>query len=151
MLNKKLQKLYELTKEIKTIAPNMELRDEWEDVFSCVNDMKTYLDDVVDDDGKIPEIYVVEIIFEAVGTENDLSKMYENLNNEYTEFMNDVNREEYKYDKKNKEHHCHFYGLWIGDVNECVRLTHHAEGLYENTKFEFVHVEVCVDGEWYGR
>lgn len=32
-----------------------------------------------------------------------------------------------------------------------IRLTHHAEGLYENTNAECVHVEVCIGGKWYGR
>ena len=31
------------------------------------------------------------------------------------------------------------------------KLTHHAEALYEDTDYEFVHVEVCVDGIWFGR
>lgn len=31
------------------------------------------------------------------------------------------------------------------------RLTHHAEGLYENSDAENVHVEVYFDGKWYGR
>lgn len=36
-------------------------------------------------------------------------------------------------------------------IHEMARLTHHAEGIYEDTEFEYVHVEVCIDGEWYGR
>ena len=37
-----------------------------------------------------------------------------------------------------------------GSEDEFIRLTHHAEGLYENTSAEYVHVEVCLDGKWYG-
>ena len=31
-----------------------------------------------------------------------------------------------------------------------IKLTHHAECLYENVDVEHIHVEVCIDGEWYG-
>lgn len=34
--------------------------------------------------------------------------------------------------------------------NNMIELIHHAEGIYENTKFECVHVEVFIDGVWYG-
>lgn len=37
------------------------------------------------------------------------------------------------------------------DVDGIIRMTHHAEGLYFDTSAEYVHVEVCVDGKWYGR
>lgn len=45
---------------------------------------------------------------------------------------------------------------WIGAVgdeyaDEIIRLTHHAEAIYEETEAEHVHVEVCVDGTWYGK
>ena len=59
--------------------------------------------------------------------------------------------------KKGKQ----FKIVWEGDFNEeeledvdldeVIRLIHHAEGLYEDTKVEYVHVEVCIDGTWYGR
>ena len=35
-------------------------------------------------------------------------------------------------------------------TNELIRLTHHAEAIYEDSKFEYVHVEVCVNGHWFG-
>lgn len=37
------------------------------------------------------------------------------------------------------------------DVDEVIRLTHHAEGFYDDTNVEYVHVEVCIDGTWYGK
>lgn len=92
---------------------------------------------------------LAEIVFEAQGREDDLSQMYCNLDNEYPEFLNDDIKE--KYSKKGNIHSCHFYGLWKGQKDELVRLTHHAEGLYEDTDFEFVHVEVRCDGTWYGK
>ena len=36
-------------------------------------------------------------------------------------------------------------------VIELKRLTHHAEGLYEDTELEYSHVEVFVDGIWFGK
>ena len=46
---------------------------------------------------------------------------------------------------------------WSGELPEesytedLIRLTHHAEGIYDETGAEYVHVEVCVDGKWYGK
>lgn len=37
------------------------------------------------------------------------------------------------------------------DVDHLLRLTHHAEALYEDSNIEYTHVEVCIDGVWYGR
>lgn len=37
-----------------------------------------------------------------------------------------------------------------GGEDEIIRLTHHAEGIYGETSAEYVHVEVCIDGKWYG-
>ena len=77
--------------------------------------------------------------------------MYSNLDTYYPEFENDDFRE--KYHKHGRLHHCHFYGI-IKDkskATELARLTHHAEGLYDETEFENVHVEVRLNGKWYGR
>lgn len=44
-----------------------------------------------------------------------------------------------------------FYGEIDEDhVNDIIRLTHHAEAIYEDTSFEYVHVEVCIGDERYG-
>lgn len=46
---------------------------------------------------------------------------------------------------------------WSGELPETsftddlIRLTHHAEGIYDVTGAEYVHVEVCIDGKWYGK
>lgn len=155
-LNKDLQKLYELLCEVKSNAPDMDLSDEWDDVFGGVEDLIDYMDDAGTEDGFVPSINEAEIIFEAVGTSEDLDDLYNNLDNEYPEFKNDFEREELEEknnddDKMTKCFKCHFYGIWLGDTDELIRLTHHAEGLYDQTGMEYVHVEVCLNGKWYGR
>ena len=97
-----------------------------------------------------------EIVFEAIGTFDDLHDLYDNLDNEYPEFINDFTKEKLEVknnddDKMNKYFKCHFYGIWLGDTDDLIRLTHHAEGLYNNTQMEHVHVEVYLNGKWYGR
>ena len=156
-LNKDLQKLYELLCEVKSNTPDMELSNEWDDVFGGVDDLIDYMDDVSGtSDGFVPSLNDVEIIFEAAGTSEDLDVLYDNLDNEYPMFKNDVERETAEEknnvdDKMNKYFKCHFYGVWIGDTDDLIRLTHHAEALYKDTGMEYVHVEVCLNGEWYGR
>lgn len=44
-----------------------------------------------------------------------------------------------------------FINLSNNDVNELQRLTHHAEGFYEGTEVEYTHIEVFIDGKWYGK
>ncbi len=154
-LNKDLRKLYKLLWEIKSNKPDIEL-DQWENVFGGVEDLIDCMDDACETEEFVPLINEAEIIFEADGTSKDLTDLYNNLDNEYPEFKNDSTRERLK-EKKNddtkmtKHFKCHFYGVWIGDTDEFIRLTHHAEGLYDDTGMEHVHVEVCLNGKWYGR
>lgn len=154
LLNKKLQHLYEMLDEIKNIAPNEQLPDEWEDVFNGVNDLLEYFDDAGTKDGCVPELHEAEIIFSAEGDEDDLNQLYYNIEAYYNEFAisSDDVKEKPAEDNEGKTlYTVYLKGLWIGDEGELVRLTHHAEGFYENTNFEYVHVEVCIDGEWFGR
>lgn len=147
MLNKKLQELHELVTEINNIV-DLDLEVDDDNIFSLFDEIAN-LRNCFNEVGHIPDIHAAEIIFEAYGSKDDLNQMYHNLDNEYPEFMNDFSKEKYS---KNKNHHrSHFFGLWKGDYDELLRLTHHAEGLYENTNFENVHVEVCCDGKWYGK
>ena len=99
----------------------------------------------------------IKIKFEAVGTTDTVNDVCNNFCEGYPEFSCNMEEEDYKYNKKTKE----FMILWSGEfeddelsednMNELIRLTHHAEGFYECTNAEYVHVEVCVDGKWYGR
>ena len=90
----------------------------------------------------------IEIIFIGQGNTNDAIEMQENLVSEYPEFT--ISETQKKCDR-NHVYTCHFIGTWVGDTDSVIRLTHHAEPLYNDTKFEYVHVEVCVDGIWHGR
>lgn len=99
----------------------------------------------------------IKIKFEAVGSIDTVDDICNNFCESYPEFSSNMEEEDYKYNKKTKE----FMLLWSGefeddeldddDMNTLIRLTHHAEGFYECADAEYVHVEVCVDGKWYGR
>lgn len=99
----------------------------------------------------------VKIKFEAVGSKKTVADICNNFCECYPEFSSNMEEEDYRYDDKTKE----FMILWAGsfnddelssrDINTLIRLTHHAEGFYEMTDAEFVHVEVFIDGEWYGK
>ena len=98
----------------------------------------------------------IKIKFEAVGNKNTVDDICNNFYENYPEFSSNMEEEDYKYKSKTKK----FMLLWAGefeddelddrDMDTLLRLTHHAEGFYEGTNAEYVHVEVCVDGTWYG-
>lgn len=146
------EELRNLRKDVKKIKEKVDdyfseysVNDEYFELFNAIKELNSAFEDIDVEE----EIHTVEIIFEANGSNEDLRTMYSNLDEYYTEFTNDNSKEEYV--KKDGRHHCHFYGTWVGNIDECRRFTHHAEGLYENTGLEHVHVEVCIDGEWFGR
>ena len=99
----------------------------------------------------------IKIKFEAVGSIDTVDDICNNFCECYPEFSCNMEEEDYRYNKKTKE----FMVLWSGefedeelsgdDMNTLIRLTHHAEGFYEGTSAEYVHVEVCINGKWYGR
>lgn len=99
----------------------------------------------------------IKILFEAVGTRETVDDIYNNFCENYPEFSVNMTEEEYDFNEETGQ----FKVLWEGDFEdnelddddmyELVRLTHHAEGFYEDTDAEYVHVEVCIDGKWYGR
>lgn len=99
----------------------------------------------------------VKILFEAVGTVDTVDAVCNNFYEQYSHFSCNMEEEEYEYNKKTKE----FKLLWTGDfeddeldehdIDTLIRLTHHAEGFYEQTDAEYVHVEVCINDKWYGR
>ena len=88
----------------------------------------------------------VNICFEAQGTEVTMEKVLENFAREYPEYSS-LEVKETLCDKGEIKI------LWIGETEtseeELVRLTHHAEGMYEGTDAEYVNVEVCINGKWY--
>lgn len=97
----------------------------------------------------------VKIKFEAYGTPDTVNGVCNNFCENYPEFSSNMEEEDYEYNKDTEK----FMLLWVGkfddelseeDVEELLRLTHHAEGFYGETDAECVHVEVCVDGKWYG-
>lgn len=152
--NTKMQQLYELLCDINATAPSKNLNTAYENLFSSVNDCIEQFNNIGTEDSIVPELHDVEIIVTTEGSEDDYNQMLDNMNTKYTEFMQ--NKECYTVSKTPTDNDklditAHFYGLWSGDRTYCARLTRHAEGFYENTKLEYVHVEVCIDGKWFGK
>ena len=95
----------------------------------------------------------IRILFQAVGSEDVMYDVADNFGANYPEFSEKMEPEICEHNDTND-----FTILWIGDFElskedekELIRLTHHAEGFYEGTDAEYVHVEVCINGTWYGR
>lgn len=88
------------------------------------------------------------VIFKADG--DKVSTAIKNFKENYPEFEvdNTVTEIDPDYDAS-----VAFYGRITKpeDVDDIIRLTHHAEGIYEETSFNNVHVEVFAEGDWYGR
>lgn len=93
----------------------------------------------------------IVIEFSAYGTKRDICDVKENLVSNYTEFSGGPAKEAIRRYDSHSEIFIRFVGTWDGDVEDAVKLTHHAEALYENTSCEYVHVEVQLDDQWYGR
>lgn len=99
----------------------------------------------------------IKIKFEAVGSLDTVDAVCNNFYEGYPKFAANMDEEDFSHNAKANE----FMLLWAGefeddylddrDMDELIRLTHHAEGFYEDTDAEYVHVEVCVNGRWYGR
>lgn len=99
----------------------------------------------------------IKIKFEAIGTEETVGDICYNFHENYPEFAGNMEEIDYAYDEDTME----FMLLWAGqfedgqldeyDMEVLMKLTHHAEGFYDETDAEYVHVEVCVDNEWHGQ
>lgn len=99
----------------------------------------------------------IKIKFEAVGYVDTVDDICNNFYTNYSHFSCEMEEEDYEFDNETNE----FMLLWSGefedneldedDIDTLIRLTHHAEGFYDDTDAEYVHVEVCIDGKWYGR
>lgn len=95
---------------------------------------------------------ISKIKFEAVGSVETVNEVCNNFCENYPEYSSNMEEDDYSYNEDTGE----FMLLWSGEIEEdefdnLIRLTHHAEGFYEFTDAEYVHVEVCMDGKWYGR
>lgn len=153
-LHEKLQQLYALAEEIDSMAPNVSDDTDYENLFSNIHDVTDAFKDIGTTDGIVPETHIIELVIVTEGTDDDYKDMLNNLDTQYPEFICDYDNEQVdeKHISKSKvEFTAHFKGLWNGPEEDCARLTHHAEGLYEDTRLENTHVEVCIDGTWYGR
>lgn len=108
----------------------------------------------------------VKILFEANGSVQSVDNVCCNFRQHYPEFAAEMEEVGYKYNKRTKD----FKLLWVGEFDDdflnqqnehsllgytnrdvLVRLTHHAEGFYDQTGANGVHVEVYVNGKWHGR
>lgn len=99
----------------------------------------------------------IKIKFEAVGSVDTVDNVCSNFYQNYPKFSCHMEEEDYEYNEETEE----FMLLWDGefeddklnenDIDTLIRLTHHAEGFYDNTDAEYVHVEVYINDKWYGR
>lgn len=95
----------------------------------------------------------VKIYFSATGSKETADAVGNNFVENYPEFSEFMTEKMSKYNESSEE----FMFLWEGkfpelsetDRNTLIRLTHHAEGIYEFTRAEYVHVEVCVNDVWF--
>lgn len=95
--------------------------------------------------------YNIKILFNATtDNQQDVQNFLASLKNNYPE-LEDVESEELEYHKGDFHTLVSCTMPTTESIDDIIRLTHHAEALYEDTHFEYVHVEVCVDGTWYGR
>lgn len=94
-----------------------------------------------------------KIYFEARGTIYDIEQVYQNLKQydcqlDETHYLENVVED--IEDEELYDFSICFEGEWNESEEDLLRLTHHAEGLYENTDLENVHCEVFCNREWYG-
>ena len=98
---------------------------------------------------------MIKILVEAYcPTIEDVDELSNRFWKNYSYFA-DFEEVEYEYNKETGM----VRFVWAGkadelseeDVDHLLRLTHHAEALYEDSNIEYTHVEVCIDGVWYGR
>ena len=91
----------------------------------------------------------VKLFLSGLGSDEDIDQMFSNFDENYPEF--ETIEDDYHQFEKNGmvEFQTIITGNWNGEINDLIRLTHHAEDFYENTDIEYFHVEVCID-KWYG-
>ena len=94
------------------------------------------------------------INFKSTGSTKTLSDIIHNFYENYPELGCNM-KHTAQYTEKSNVINIRFFGdfenLTTDDINKIIRLTHHAEGFYEMTDAEYVHVEVCIDNTWYGK
>ena len=97
--------------------------------------------------------HVKVVITGETGDERDIVKLYANI----FEFVQEITVQKSKCERKGKQVAMVFRGglreteAPEQEIMQLIRLTHHAEELYEGTGLEYVHVEVCINGRWHGR
>jgi hypothetical protein len=107
-----------------------------------------------------PSSYTHEAILscKCIGTYGDLGELQRNLAQEYPEFTGDICREYMSakpYTEGDGKIHKRYdfnyliYGKLRGNPDDFIRLTHHGEPLYSNTKLEDVSIDISIDGKWY--
>ncbi len=152
-LNEKLQMLYDITMEVNSLMPSEEkCPHKWQEFFEeCANLRDAFLD-IGTEDGIVPdfsEVVPVEIVLSCFIDNCDIPTIYDNFADNYPEF--DVGEEIYENDGDMVKF------TWTGstdsleDAEGLICLTHHAEGIYDGTSAEYVHVEVRIGEIWYGK
>ena len=102
----------------------------------------------------------IKMYVSGEGSNDDIDDMANNFYEYYT-LSNYMEETDYK-EKRIKNRRKSFNVIYEGEIqpsdindfdntiNNFIKMTHHAEGLYENTNLEYIHVEICIDDKWYG-
>lgn len=152
-LNDKLRMLYDLAMEVNDLIPLEEKCPyKWNEFFEECANLRDAFFNLGTENGIVPdfcEVVPVEIILLCSIDNCDIPAICDNFADNYPEVNVDENSYENDGDMVKFS--------WIGsvdsaeDAEELMRLTHHAEGIYDGTSAEYVHVEVRIGETWYGK
>lgn len=153
ILQEKLQKLHDITMEVNELMPPEEkCPHKWLEFFSECANLRDAFFDLGTEDSIVPdfsEVVAVEIILSCFIANCDIPAILDNFADNYPEINVDENSYENNGDM--------IKFTWTGSIDAAedaevlIRLTHHAEGIYDGTSAEHVHVEVSINGVWYGQ
>lgn len=103
----------------------------------------------------------IKLFISGIGTDQDIDDVLGNIG----QYLDDYEELKYKDSKQDKEffkdyklskNDIAFKTIYEGefepnsDDDSPIKLTHHAEGLYEDTTASDIHVEVWYQDKWYG-
>ena len=85
--------------------------------------------------------------------EDDILVLKENITISFPNISSELNETYFKYENCELEIHYEAHikdnVLSEEDINDIIRLTHHAECLYVDTDLQHFSIKVYVDGKWY--
>ena len=99
----------------------------------------------------IEEGQPVKLYLSGEGSREDIETLFSNLYDyEFDEIDDELEYEEKEISEDYYKFRSLREGIWGGEPDKFLNLTHHAEGLYENTGICNFHCEVYAEGKWHG-